>query len=381
MSRLGILSSLCALAFLAACGGTGSDSLFSSDGGGGSTSDSAPGAGIFGRLVDETDAAVAGASIELVDASDNRLAGPVTTAVDGTFDLPFGNASVPEDAVLVIRPPNRPEARAGVTVPPGARVEFLLTVDPQGAAMVTPVLAPPVGAPSIGDSRGRAVLLAIDAAGDSAPFLLDARGQFASGSSEFRLVYRAFGDRQWTVGSDAPIRQVPQPLPLRLRSRAAALHGRRLEVRAMAIPPGALNGVTMFTQPLDIGPQVTISPEPVVAFPIATRYERLGPAGLLPNAVIARGSDGNAAQMAAADMRQLGLTDGALAQLSHLGRSVRITLRASDDPALALATLLLPGGASEHLGLALSTDLAGYTVGLTAAVGDGGPTRPGGWGQ
>lgn len=367
-------------AALAGCGGVGSDSLFGDGGSGGSTSDAAPGAGIFGRLVDESEAAVAGASIELVDESENRLAGPVTSAADGTFDLPFGDQAIPDDAVLVIRPPGRPEARAGVTVPQGARVEVLVRVDPAGAALVTPVLLPPADAVAVGDARGRAVLVTVDARGDTAPFLLDARGQFAPGSSDFRLVYRARGDRGWTVGSDAPVRQTPQRLALRLGARAASLHGQRLEVRALAFPPGRLDGITTFTQPLELGRDVTMSPEPVHAFPVTTRDARLDAAGLLPNAVVIRGGTAAAGWMAAADLRQLGLIDGGLAELTCRGQTLRIVLRASDDASLSLATLLLPGGAAEHLGLALSEAVAGYTITVAAAAEGGSATRPGGWG-
>jgi len=221
----------------------------------------------------------------------------------------------------------------------------------------------------------------VDGQGDSAPFLLSARGQFAPGSSDFRLVYRARADRQWTVGSDAQARLTPRQVPLRLRSRASSLHGRRLEVRALAFPPGRLDAVTTFTQPLDLGRDVTISPEPVMAFPVTTRADRLGPAQLLPNAVIVRGGDAAVGWLAAEDLRQLGMTDGALAELSQGGRTLRIVLRAADAPALALATLMLPGSAAEHLGLALSETLAGYTIGIVPAPAGAAPTRPGGWGQ
>lgn len=354
---------------LAGCGagGLGGSSLISDTSSSGSTTDSAPGAGIFGRLVDESEQAVAGAEVELQSADGERLVGPVATDSGGDFELPFGDATPPEDAVLVIRPPRKPEIRAGVTVPPGARIEVQVRLDEQGGAAIATLVRPPADGRPIGEGRAP-VLVAVGTDGRSAPFQVTVLGPFDPARSDLALAYRTRQDPEWYLAGRPNGREPMTAIPLDLGARAEALHGRQLEVRAIAAPPGRLDGVTSFRRPVDLGRDVALSPEPVPVIVVATRERRLTADGLGPNAVIVPNGTPGVAQMTAADLATLGVTSGANVTLTRGGRTATLRLEASVDPALELATLRLNGEDAQRLGLEPgSGSFAGETIRLVPA--------------
>ncbi len=351
------------LALLCGCsaGGSGSSLLGSSTGGSSGTSDSAPGAGIFGRVVDEAEAAIEGASVELLDGTGARLAGPVVTDRDGAFDLAFTGQEL-DGGVLYVKPPLRPEARADVTVPNGARIEVLVTLQPDGGITVVPVLEPPTTAPSTGTTRSAPVLLKFTADGVSDPFRLTIRGQFDPDRADLRLVYRARGEQLWRVGGTPKRQLAPLQVPLQLGPSARSFHGRVLEIRALAAPPGRLAGVTTFTGPQELGRDVVMSPEPVHGIVVATRDGRLDQGSVLSNAVVVAGMEADEVSLSSADLTSMGLKGGDRVRLTTPTGTVILRVRQADDEVMRLATLRLSPHSAGLLGLKLGEQSAGYTI-------------------
>ncbi|MBI2301668.1 MAG: hypothetical protein HYU66_22430, partial [Armatimonadetes bacterium] len=148
------------------------------------------------------------------------------------------------------------------------------------------------------------------------------------------------------------------------------LHGVTLEVRAAAAPAGRFAGVVEFDQPLRIGRDVVVSPEPVRVVPVATLADRLTGEGLSEEALVVPGAAAGTAELKAADLAALGLAAGRDALFTYHGRNVTLRLVAGTDPVFGLATLRLADMDAMRLGLDLGRRMAGYDMPVHECVDD-----------
>ncbi len=365
--RLTHVCALLAVVGLAGCGANSTNSSSSSlvsSGSSGSSVDSAPGAGIFGRLVSTDQQAIEGASVSLLSSSGTRLAGPVTTGNDGSFHLPLPTGLAEQDGVLVVEAPNHPKVTAPLALPPGARVDVELRFGSGDQLNVMPLLTAPASAVPVGNSSER-VLLQLNSGGSSDAFTLTLRGAFAGASADLRLTYRERGGPIWYVGAGVSRTDGTVSLPLTLGARAEAMHGRLLEVRGLAAPAGRLDHVVSYVQPADLGLGCALSPDPVLVVPVVYGAARLAGGGLAATALIAPGGQPGTVRLTAADATALGLANGDTVRLALGARSLQGVLEVSTDRVLSLATMQANAAWLRGLGIDLDSALTGYAVAIT----------------
>lgn len=360
-------------AWLAGCGGGAGDRVGSTA----QTADNAPGAGIFGRLVDDSEQPVPNAIVELRDPNNAVIGRPVVTNENGEFEFEFEERPRPETLVLHIRHGDGPQLEAAVDYLPGSRLDIQVTIEREGGVVVHTDLLPPADAPVIDRQAGMVYAVNIGADGRSEPFQLQVRGAFDPARADLRLIWRGPEDERWVVSppsrQDAPVGFVP----LDLGRRAGELHGSVIEVRALAAPLGTLAGVTSLARPRDLGDGVVVSGRRLRVVPVARSERRIVAGGFGEDAVVAvigaRGEVG----LSVADAQRLGLLDGQQVRLEHDGRSASVRVRYSTDPVLQAATLILSPHEFGRLGLDRSDAYAGFEIRVGTSGTDGGSDQHG----
>lgn len=354
------------LVALAGCSSSGGgDSLF--DGGspdGAKTTDGAPGAGIFGRLVDEQDAPLAGVALTLEANDGTALATTVETAVDGSFRIDFADDDDLDDAVLRVERDGHPAARQNLALPAGAQLELLIRLDRGGQLEIEPLLEAPARAPEA-ELLGRKVrVVALAADGTSAPFRVGLRGAFAADQIEVRLVLRPQSD-DWRFASAGSGRSDAVGLPLALGDAAGELHGSIVEVRAVAAPAGSLAGVVDFARPKDLPKPAVFSPDPLTILLAGPQDEAVSAGRIGPRAVICTKDSDGEAWLSPANLRRLGFADGEEVRLRQGRREATVELHADDDPLLSAVTMVLGEREANRLELGRDRRAAGYELEVT----------------
>lgn len=343
------------------------------------TKDGAPGAGIFGRVVDSTSQPVSNAVVELRSTDDQLLLPAIHTDENGEFEFLLSDEDYVEDVHLYFRPQQRPETNALVQVPRGANVDLLVTLGDDGGATVTPVLQAPRNAYQFGRAAHDPYALEVDSHGHSAPFILSVDGRFDPNRFDLHLIYREVGD-DWTVASVALRAVAPTAVELAFEE-LNEIHGQRLEVRAISTRAGSLRDGEDFHLPnRPFGSDFVISPEPIFVVPITTRDQRLDNGGFRNNAVAAPGRDGEL-EIAAGDAQTLGITAGDQVTLSANGQQVRVTVVISTDPIFGLVTYRVGADDARRLGLHLGAEFAGNQIRVIPPGGAPGPGNAGGQGN
>jgi len=366
-----------AMALLAGCGATGTktsnDTLSSGTGSTTSSTDNAPGAGIFGRVVTSDSQPAAGATVQLVASDGTALSDPVTCDSNGDFSIPEPAGGVPDGAEIKVTPQNQPPAEAPVSLPSGSGGQLNLQLQADGSLQVQVILARPATAVVLGGTGGgggggghwstgsdpHAPALVAFTNGVSDPFSLSFQGPFSPGSNDLALIWSQPGGA-WMVQRLATAQAAAPSLDL--GSAAATDNGVLLQVAAMAAPLGSLANVTTFTNPVSLPFVVRVSVPPVQIVPVVTRTGRLATGQILPNAVLVGDGANGTLSLTAGDLATLGVSAGARVTLSNGQQSASVNVVAGNDAELALATAHVGPDVAAALGLNLSRVFAGYTL-------------------
>lgn len=324
-----------------------------------SGADNAPGSGIFGRLVDSSNQPVSGAQVSVRLADGSLLGTAATTDSDGNFQLPLAVSALPAGAVLHVSPPARPELEQPLELLAGSHLGLNLQLRPDGGLAVQSLRAPADAVQWVADPH--APWLVPFHAGVSAPFAFEASGQFAHQGHDLALAWKSVDDARWTL--QRLTGDVAAPT-LQLGSQAAARHGQVLELRAVAVPAGMMQGHADFDHPAELGEQAFIGP-PLTLVPVVTRMQRVTLGRLLPAAVLAP-VGGAGLTLAAADLAALGVSAGQRVALTLGTRATTVQVHAAEGGPLAQATALVEPAALTALGLDPGRRLAGYTLTVAA---------------
>jgi hypothetical protein len=167
---------------------------------------------------------------------------------------------------------------------------------------------------------------------------------------------------------------------LPLGATSAEIHGRNYEVTALAAAVRLADG-TAYNTLRDLraaaGSGAVFAPGLLRVFVVTTRQGRFTGAApavvrVLPNAVLCDCAPADTLQISPKDLKQMKLTSGRRVVMDTVPSSapVEVTLQASSNPILRLATLRLDDDTVEKLGLDLKNRRAGVTLTLRPSGSD-----------
>jgi hypothetical protein len=256
-----VAAAACGGLLLAACSATPvTDTALTTNSSSSGSTDNAPGSGIFGRLLDSNSQPIVGATCQLVAADGTPLSEPVTTASDGSFEIPEPSGGVPSGATIRVTPLEGTPSTVPLHITGGQPNDLELHLDQEGSVQVNAVLQVPAGSPNVGGDPQIGPWQVTFTNGVSGAFSLSFDGPFNPQTHDLALVWRD-GGSTWQVQRLSSA-NAASPV-LNLGSQAATLAGQQIQVAVLTADPGTLASVTSFQNVSQLGSDARLSAPPL----------------------------------------------------------------------------------------------------------------------